>query len=82
MTRTRETEIFEIFVTRKCYAGVAESPDLPMTTRFAKIVIRVPVPGRMAAGTARTEHEKVRVGRPRGMDNAAALVAFRRTEIA
>jgi len=50
--------------------------------RFPAVKIRVPVPGRMSAGTARAEHEKVRIWSPSGIDNAAALVAFRRTEIA
>ena len=49
---------------------------------FPAVKIRVPMPGRMPAGALCAEHEEIGVGRPRRMDNAAALVAFGRSKIA
>ena len=49
---------------------------------FSAIKIRVPMPGRMPARALRAEHEEIGIGRPRRMDNAAALVAFRRSKTA
>ena len=49
---------------------------------FPTIKIRVPMPWRMSARALRAEHEEIGVGRPRRMDDAAALVAFGRAEAA
>lgn len=49
---------------------------------FPAVKIRVPMPGRMPARALCAEHEETGIGRPRRMDNAAALVAFRRSKIA
>ena len=49
---------------------------------FPAVKIRVPVPGRMPARALCAEHEEIGVGRPRRMDDAAALVAFGRAEAA
>lgn len=49
---------------------------------FPAVKIRVPMPGRMSAGTACAKYEEPGIGRPRRMDNAAALVAFGRSKIA
>ena len=49
---------------------------------FPAVKIRVPMPGRMPAGALCAEHEETGIGRPRRMDNAAALVTFGRPKIA
>ena len=49
---------------------------------FPAVKIRVPMPGRMSARALCAEHEEIGVGRPRRMDDAAALVAFGRAEAA
>ena len=49
---------------------------------FPAVKIRVPMPGRMPARALRAEHEEIGIGCPRRMDNAAALVAFRRSKTA
>ncbi len=49
---------------------------------FPAVEIRVPMPGRMPARAACAEHEEIGIGRPRRMDDAAALVAFGRPKIA
>ena len=49
---------------------------------FPAVKIRVPMPGRMPARALRAEHEEIGIGRPRRMDDTAALVAFRRSKIA
>ena len=49
---------------------------------FPAVKICVPMPGRMPAGALCAEHEEIGIGRPRGMDNTAALVAFGRSKIA
>ena len=49
---------------------------------FPAVKIRVPMPGRMPAGALCAEHEETGIGRPRRMDNAAALIAFGRSKIA
>ena len=49
---------------------------------FPAVKIRVPMPGRMPTRALRAEHEEIGIGRPRRMDNAAALVALRRSKAA
>ena len=43
---------------------------------FPAVKIRVPMPGRMPARALCAEHEEIGIGRPRRMDDAAALVAL------
>jgi len=69
-----------------CEVGFNHCPDRVIEQSefvlFPAVKIRVPVPGRMPARAACAEHEEIGIGRPRGMDNAAALVAFGRSKIA
>lgn len=62
-----------------CSDRVVKQSEL---VRFPAVKIRVPMPGRMPTGALGAEHEKIRIGRPRRMHHAAALVAFGRSEIA
>src|SRR6476469_431363 len=48
---------------------------------FPAVKIRVPMPGRMPARALCAEYEETGIGRPRRMDDAAALVALRRSKI-
>ena len=66
--------------------GFNHCPDRVVEQRefvlFPAVKIRVPMPGRMPARALCAEYEETGIGRPRRMDDAAALVAFVRTKIA
>ena len=69
-----------------CKVGFNDRPDRVVEqckfVLFPAVKIRVPMPGRMPARALCAEHEEIGIGRPRRMDNAAALVAFGRSKIA
>ena len=69
-----------------CEVGFNHRPDrvVEQSERvlFPAVKIGVPMPGRMPARAACAEHEEIGIGRPRRMDNAAALVTFGRPKIA
>ena len=69
-----------------CEVEFNHCPDCVVEQRelilFPAVKIGVPVPGRMPARALGAEHEKIRIGRPRRMHNAAALIAFGRSKIA
>jgi len=63
-----------------CEVGFNHWPDCIVEESefvlFPAVKIRIPMPGGMPAGALRAEHEEIGIGRPRRMDDAAALVAF------
>jgi len=69
-----------------CEVGFNDWPDRVVEQSelilFPAVKIRVPMPGRMPARALCAEHGKIGIGRPRRMDNTAALVAFGRSKIA
>ena len=62
-----------------CADRVVEQSEFVL---FSAVKIRVPMPGRMPARALCAEHEEIGIGRPRRMDNTAALVTFGRPKIA